>query len=186
MNFIIANSLCLFKTEISPQMRNFFIILIAIAVVLLLIVFFGSGKSRVRRGVSMFLAENENERRQYSNPHNNHSQQQKQLKQRQLTPGEAYYEMDNDHQKYSMNNQIEMVTLIRKSDDRLRVIESTGQTRLMDEFYQLVFKTRKGHTIKVECSRHAYEQIPFNQQGSLTYKKNTLVKFKYLEGTIYN
>ncbi len=118
MNFIIANSLCLFKTEISPQMRNFFIILIAIAVVLLLIVFFGSGKSRVRRGVSMFLAENENERRQYSNPHNNHSQQQKQSKQRQLTPGEAYYEMDNDHQKYSMNNQIEMVTLIRKSDDR--------------------------------------------------------------------
>ena len=108
----------------------------------------------------MFLAENENERRQYSNPHNNHSQQQKQSKQRQLTPGEAYYEMDNDHQK--------------------------GQTRLMEEFYQLVFKTRKGHTIKVECSRQAYEQIPFNQQGSLTYKKNTLVKFKYLEGTIYN
>ncbi len=164
-------------------MKNFMLILFGIAVVLLVIVLLGSSKSRFKRGVSMFLAEDEEERRKYAQQAvpARHPKQQK-----VLSEGEAYYEYDNDDQKYSNSNQIEMVTLIRKSDDRLRVIESTGQVRLMDEFYQLVFRSRKGRTIKVECSRQAYEQIPFNQQGSLTYKKNTLVKFKYIDGTVYN
>ena len=79
-----------------------------------------------------------------------------------------------------------MATLIRKCDDRLRIIESTGQQKLVDEYYELVFLSRKGQKIKVECSRQAYDRIPFNQQGSLTYKRNTLVKFKYYEDTVYN
>jgi hypothetical protein len=79
-----------------------------------------------------------------------------------------------------------MATLIRKSDDRLRVIESTGQVKMIDEYYELVFVTRKGKTLKIECSRNAYEKVPFNQQGSLTYKRGRLVKFKYYEDTVYN
>lgn len=79
-----------------------------------------------------------------------------------------------------------MATLIRKSDDRLRTIESNGDVRLIDEYYELTFMTRKGQTVKIECSFDAYEKIPFNQQGSLTYRKNRLVKFKYYEDTIYN
>ena len=46
--------------------------------------------------------------------------------------------------------------------------------------------TRKGQQVTIECSAEAYEKIPFNQQGSLTNKKNMLVKFKYYEDTIYN
>lgn len=79
-----------------------------------------------------------------------------------------------------------MATLTRKSDDRLRMIESNGDVRLIDEYYELTFITRKGQTVKIECSFDAYEKIPFNQQGSLTYRKNKLVKFKYYEDTIYN
>lgn len=167
---------------LSDGMKNFMLILFGIAVVLVIIVLLGSSKSKFKRGVSMFLAEDEEERRKYA--HQAPPPRQKQ--QKVLSDGEAYYEYDNDNQKHSNSNQIEMATLIRKSDDRLRVIESTGQVRLMDEFYQLVFKSRKGRTIKVECSRQAYEQIPFNQQGSLTFRKNTFVKFKYIDGTIYN
>lgn len=89
-------------------------------------------------------------------------------------------------QKKTSEPIVEMATLIRKSDDRLRVIESTGQVKLIDEYYELVFVTRKGKTLKIECSRGAYEKIPFNQQGSLTYKRNTLVKFKYFEDIVYN
>jgi len=167
----------------SPEIKNFLILLLGIIIVLLIILLLGSGKSNFKRGVSMLLADSDEERRKYAshNPSSNNHRQSK-----PMSAGEAYYERDNGDQKYSASNQIEMVTLVRKSDDRLRVIESTGQVKLMDEFYQLVFKTRKGRTIKVECSRAAYEQIPFNQQGSLTFKKNTLVKFKYFGGTIYN
>lgn len=79
---------------------------------------------------------------------------------------------------------VEMATLIRKSDDRLRVIESNGDVKLVDEYYELTFVTRKGRNIKIECSADAYEKIPFNQQGSLTYRKNKLVKFKFYEDTV--
>ena len=44
----------------------------------------------------------------------------------------------------------------------------------------------KGQTVKIECSADAYEKIPFNQEGSLTYRKNKLVKFKYYEDTVYD
>ncbi len=81
---------------------------------------------------------------------------------------------------------VEMATLIRKSDDRLRVIESNGNVKLVDEYYELTFVTRKGRNVKIECSADAYEKIPFNQQGSLTYRKNKLVKFKYYEDTVYD
>ena len=79
-----------------------------------------------------------------------------------------------------------MATLIRKSDDRLRIIESDGNIKLIDEYYELTFINRKGQTVKIECSADAYEKIPFNQEGSLTYRKNKLVKFKYYEDTVYD
>ena len=171
------------KFALAPEIKNFLLLLFGIVIVLLIILLLGSGK-KFRRGVGMLLADSDEERQRYASQAPLHHASKPQ-KQKILTEGEAYYE-DAGDQKYSSTNQIEMVTLIRKSDDRLRVIESTGQTRLMDEYYQLVFKTRKGKLIKVECNRRAWEQIPFNQQGSLTYKKNTLVKFKYFEGTVYN
>lgn len=171
------------KFSLAPEIKNFLLLLFGIVIVLLVILLLGSSKSKFKRGMGMLLADTDEERQRYASHGGSHAS--KPHKEKILTEGEAYYE-DKGDQKYSATNQIEMVTLIRKSDDRLRVIESTGQTRLMDEYYQLVFKTRKGKLIKVECNRRAWEQIPFNQQGSLTYKKNTLVKFKYFEGTVYN
>lgn len=81
---------------------------------------------------------------------------------------------------------VEMATLIQKSDDRLRIVENDGNVKLVDEYYELTFVTRKGQTVKIECSVDAYEKIPFDRQGSLTYKKNKLVKFKYYEDIVYN
>lgn len=176
--------LMLAETGLTPEMKNFIVLLIAIIVVLLAIVIFGSTNSRVRRGVEMFLNEGVNVRRNRQN--DNYKSDSSKSSKKQLTPGEAYYESDEGVQKYTSERQVEMATLIRKSDDRLRVIESTGQSRLLDEYYELVFKNRKGHIMKIECSRKAYEAIPFNQQGSLTYAKDTLVKFKYIDDTIYN
>ncbi|MCM1507859.1 MAG: hypothetical protein NC177_12105 [Ruminococcus flavefaciens] len=94
-------------------------------------------------------------------------------------------EEEQNSQKTFSSPVVEMATLIRKSDDRLRVIESNGDVKLIDEYYELTFVTRKGQTVKIECSVDAYEKIPFNQQGSLTYRKNKLVKFKYYDDTVY-
>lgn len=93
---------------------------------------------------------------------------------------------DSTESKYFSSPVIEMATLIRKSDDRLRIIESDGNIKLIDEYYELTFINRKGQTVKIECSADAYEKIPFNQEGSLTYRKNKLIKFKYYEDTVYD
>lgn len=157
---------------LTPQMRNLLILLGAIVVVLLLVIILFGGKSPFMKFVNLFLEETDSEGSQRGND------------QRGGRP--VRRRQEESVQKKTSEPIVEMATLIRKCDDRLRIIESTGQQKLVDEYYELVFVTRKGQKLKIECSREAYEKIPFNQQGSLTYKRNTLVKFKYYEDTVYN
>lgn len=167
----------------TDQMRNLLILLGGIAVVLIVVILLFTGKSPFMRFLSIFLEEQDNGdegRRESGNKNGNNQQYSENVNtSKKRKPKEEV-------QKKTSEPIVEMATLIRKSDDRLRVIESTGQVKLIDEYYELVFVTRKGKTLKIECSRDAYEKIPFNQQGSLTYKRNTLVKFKYYGDTVYN
>lgn len=97
-----------------------------------------------------------------------------------------FEEIPDDLPEKQPESSVEMATLVSKSDDRLRIIENDGNVRFIDEYYELTFMTRKGKTLKIECSLNAYEKIPFDEVGSLTYRKNKLVRFKYLEGIIYD
>ena len=150
----------------SEQLKHLLILLAGIVVILLIVILLFSGKSSFRRFLSVFLKDQGNGDTDRGN------------RSASLSP-------END-QKKSSGPVVEMATLIRKSDDRLRIIESTGKEEIRDAYYELVFVTRKGRNVSIECSPEAYEKIPFNQQGSLTYKRNTLVKFKYYEDTVYN
>lgn len=153
-------------------MRNLLILLGAIVVILILILLLFSGKSSFRRFLSIFLEEQKDDYDDEGAPSKKAAADR--------SSSEEFV------QKRTSEPIVEMATLVRKSDDRLRIIESTGQVRLVDEYYELIFVTRKGHKLKIECSPEAYEKVPFNQQGSLTYKRNTLVKFKYYEDTVFN
>lgn len=148
----------------TPQLKNLLIILGGIVVILIVVIVLFSGNSSFRKVMAVLLNEESPSGNMMRSKVNNSGQAAKQ----QSGPI------------------VEMATLIRKIDDRMRIIESTGQEKLVDEYYELVFVTRKGQQISVECSAEAYAKIPFNQQGSLTYKKNMLVKFKIYEDTIYN
>ncbi len=161
----------------TEQMRNLIILLCGIAVILLIVILLFTGKSPFMRFLSIFLEEKDDGSDDDDRPRQRYSENVN-TSQKQRPREET--------QKKTSEPIVEMATLIRKSDDRLRVIESTGQVKLIDEYYELVFVTRKGKNLKIECSKSAYDKIPFNQQGSLTYKRNTLVKFKYYEDTIYN
>ncbi len=158
---------------VTSQMRNLLIMLGAIAVILVLVILLFGGKSPFMRFMNFFLEENGGQGAGAPPT-------------REGRYSRRPAREDEQTQKKTSEPIVEMATLVRKSDDRLRVIESTGQQKLLDEYYELQFVTRKGQKLKIECSREAYEKIPFNQLGSLTYKRNTLVKFKYYEDTIYN
>jgi hypothetical protein len=155
----------------NENMRNLVILLCGIACALILIIILFAGKSPFMKFISIFLEEREDE------PEDGEER---------VNSSGAKQRSKEGTQKNTSEPLVEMATLIRKSDDRLRVIESTGQVKMIDEYYELVFVTRKGKTLKIECSRNAYEKVPFNQQGSLTYKRGRLVKFKYYEDTVYN
>lgn len=155
----------------TPQLRNLLILLGAIAIVLIVAILLFGGKSPFMRFMSIFLEEEGGE----DGPARSAGTQvRRTARQEQPT------------QKKTSEPIVEMATLIQKCDDRMRIIESTGQVKLVDEYYELVFVTRKGQKLKIECSREAYDKVPFNQQGSLTYRRNTLVKFKYYEDTVFN
>ena len=158
---------------VTPQMRTLLITLGAIAVILVLVILLFGGRSPFMRFMNFFLEENGGQQGAGSGAP---------IRERSA----SRRPVEEQTQKKTSEPIVEMATLVRKSDDRLRVIESTGQQKLFDEYYELQFVTRKGQKLKIECSREAYEKIPFNQQGSLTYKRNTLVKFKYYEDTVYN
>lgn len=155
----------------STELKHLLIILGGIAVILILVILLFGGKSPLMRFLNLFLEETDAGGRAPS----------RQNIQRGSAP-----DPNEPVQKKTSEPLVIMATLIQKCDDRLRVIESSGQVKLIDEYYELIFVTRKGQKLKVQCSRDAYEKVPFNQQGSLTYKRNTLVKFKFYEDTIYN
>lgn len=163
----------------TEQMKNLFMLLVGIAVVLLVVIILFTGKSPFMKFLSIFLEERTDDDDYEQRPVQKKSQPDRSSCSKKSS-------RNDDVQKRTSEPIVEMATLIRKSDDRLRVIESTGQVKMIDEYYELVFVTRKGKTLKIECSRNAYDRVPFNQQGSLTYKRNTLVKFKYYEDTVYN
>lgn len=142
----------------TSEMRNLLLLLGAIIIVLLLVMILFGGKSPFMKIFGFFFEDT----------------------------GEGGRRNKEDVQKSSFEPIVEMAKLVRKSDDRLRVYESDGSVKLIDAYYELEFITRKGKKLKIECSKEAYEKVPFNEEGSLTYKRNTLVKFKFYEGTIFN
>lgn len=146
----------------TTEMRNLIILLGAIVVILLLVMLFFGGKSPIMKFLGLFLEQTDD------------------------TDNSRKRGSDEPKQKSSSEPIVEMVKLVRKSDDRLRIFESNGQVRLVDEYYELEFVTRKGKKLRIECSKDAYEKIPFEKEGSLTYKRNILVKFKFYDGIIYN
>ena len=83
-------------------------------------------------------------------------------------------------------NQIytEIAILTHKIDERRRVVDSSGHSTLYDEYFELVFETRRGETLRMVATRATFKEIPFNQEGALTYKRNRILKFKYNGGTV--
>lgn len=144
-------------------MKNFFIVLAAVCVVLLLLVLFGGKRTR-RRILGFFVEEVEETpfrpdpaaRRKRSYPAGSKSKQAR----------------------------TEIAILQQKIDERRRIVDSTGRSTIYDEYFELVFETRKGEIIRLVTSRPTFKEVPFNQEGALTHKKGMLIKFKYHGGLI--
>ncbi len=143
-------------------MEQFLVILVAACVVLLLIVIFGGKKLSLRKLLYFFIEE-------VDAPPGTHIP---------TKPSQRMAARQAQTRKNANLPYTEMATLVQKIDERRRVVDSSGHSTLYDEYFELVFLTRKNERLHVTASRAAFKEIPFNQQGSLTHKKGRLVKFK--------
>lgn len=150
-------------------MDKFLIILVVIVVILLLVVIFG-GKN-ARKIFNFFVEEVDDA--EGERPSRARAEKRQKIAAKQLGSRR------NPNQPYT-----EMAILMQKIDERRRVVDSSGHSTLYDEYFELVFETRKGETLHLTATRASFKEIPFNQQGSLTHKKGKLVKFKYTGGLI--
>ena len=69
--------------------------------------------------------------------------------------------------------------LTHKIDERRRVVDSNGHSTLSNEYFELVFETKQGETLRLVAPRVAFKEIPFNQDGTLTYLDDRFVSFHY-------
>lgn len=154
-------------------MEQFFIILGVIVGVLLLIVIFGGKKYNWRKILYFFIEETD------ENGESLAPRSRPRAERPKASSKQAGVNRRNPNQPYT-----EMAILMQKIDERRRVVDSSGHSTLYDEYFELVFETRKGETLHLTASRAAFKEVPFNQQGSLTHKRGQLVKFKYVGGLV--
>ena len=148
-------------------LNNILIVVIAAAVVLVLVMLLGSKKSRFRKKLSTLFAEDTVGTAKY--------------------PMEYYITGEKNMRKPAKTKgatRTEMVMLVQKVDERRRTIDPNGTSKLYNEYYELIFKTRKGEILHIVTTKVVYKEVPFNQQGSLTFRGEQFVKFKYLGGEI--
>lgn len=150
------------------MIRDFAIILAAVALILFPVFLLGGNSEKWVRIFGFFYKEEEAGGLRSGKP----------KKHPKITDNPA---RPNPKQAYT-----EMAILQQKIDERRRVVDSTGHSKLYDEYFELVFETRKHETIRLVASRAAFKEIPFNQMGALTYKKGELIKFKYSGGLVLN
>lgn len=158
-------------------MDKFLIILAAVAVILLLVAIFGGRRFNLRKILYFFIEEVDETDGEAPRRSRGRNSGNARTPRRAENPSGA--NRRNPNQNYT-----EMAILMQKIDERRRVVDSSGHSTLYDEYFELVFQTRKGETLHLTASRAAFKEIPFNQQGALTYKKGAFVKFKYIGGLV--
>ena len=74
--------------------------------------------------------------------------------------------------------------LTHKIDERKRVVDSNGHSTLYNEYFEMVFETESGETLRLVAPRIAFKETPFNQDGKLTYAGDQFISFRYAKPTI--
>ena len=139
-------------------MNHFVVIIVALAVILIIVLILGSRKSGFRKFMAWMFEEDPS-----STQHQNYM---------------------NGMKKNTRVPRTELVMLVQKVDERKRIVDARGHSRLFNEYYELIFRTRKGEAIHIITDKNTFRQVPFNQQGSLTFMYDEFVRFKSVNGVI--
>lgn len=151
---------------------NFLIIMVAVAIVLLLVVMLGARQSPFRQKISRMLVQN---------PNGGAKRQPLEFNREYYITGERNMRKPN---RGKNPPRTVIAVLVQKVDERRRTMDPSGTMKLYNEYYELIFKTRKGDILHIVTSKKAYLAVPFHQQGQLTYQGDQLIRFQYSGGEV--
>ncbi len=150
---------------------NFLIVMTAVAIVLLLVVMLGSRQSPFRHALHKILVQNPN----------GDKRQPLEFNREYYVTGERIMRRPN---RGTAPARSAIAVLVQKVDERRRTTDPNGVMKLYNEYYELIFKTRKGDIIHIVTSKQAYLDMPFHQQGQLTFQGDQLIRFQYPGGEV--
>ena len=78
----------------------------------------------------------------------------------------------------------EVAVLVQKVDERRRTVDANGTAKLYNEYYELIFKTRKGEILHIVTTKAVYLKMPFHQQGTLQYNGEQFIRFQCPNGEV--
>jgi hypothetical protein len=139
-------------------MNHFIVIILALAFILVVVLALSSKSSAFHRFMSKILEDEV--------PQNEHK---------------SYL---NGMKKKSRGTRTELVMLVQKIDERKRISDARGHYKLFNEYYELIFRTKSGEPIHIITNKEIFRQVPFNQQGYLSFRRDEFVKFRSKSGTI--
>ncbi len=151
---------------------NFLIVMVAVAIVLLLVVMLGARQSPFRQKITKILAQN---------PHTSGKRQPLEFNRQYYITGERNMRKPNRGKNPPRSV---VATLVQKVDERRRTMDPGGTMKLYNEYYELIFKTRKGEILHIVTSKRTYMDTPFHQQGQLTFQGDQMIRFSYPGGEI--
>lgn len=151
---------------------NFLIIMVAVTIVLLLVVMLGSRQSQFWHKISRILPQN---------PNSNEKRMPLEYNREYYVTGERNMRKPNRGKNPSRSV---IAVLVQKVDERRRTMDPSGTMKLYNEYYELIFKTRKGEILHIVTSKRTYVETPFHQQGQLTFQGDQLIRFQYNGGEV--
>ncbi len=161
----------------NDALNNFLIIMIAMAIILLLVLFLGARRSSFRDWIS-----------EKTHQDFNQSNKKKKKKKKILEFNREYYITGEKTMRKPLSgkklSRPVSAVLVQKIDERRRTVDSEGNKKLYNEYYELIFRMSNGNIRHLVTSKRIYLDIPFHEQGMLVYKGDTFVSFQYRGGVI--
>ena len=82
------------------------------------------------------------------------------------------------------DTQTETAFVIRKSDERQRLLDEFHHSSILNEKYALIFRREDGSEFQLSCSKAAHSKMPYRVTGKITFRNQKFLKFESEKETV--
>lgn len=126
--------------------------------------------------------DDDNEEEKAQNIKNTEQQENSYQYHNHYTPDEKTHAETPKHA--TADTQTETAFVIRKADERLRMLDEFHHSSIQNEKYALIFQREDGSEFQLSCSKAAHSKIPYRVTGTVTFRNQKLLRFESEKETV--